>query len=561
MPNETIKDILSASFYFSTIFPTMNKKQLFIFMLLSVLMTNCTQQRNRVIELPEAGLRSHQVVEISKVVLTDTATILHIDANFHPNWWIRIDSTTYIQANGRQYVVERAEGINLNEHHFMPDSGEDHFVLFFPPIPRNTRTIDFIGPEDSFRIWDINLTGRDRRFRPDLPADVLNFRADATVSLPEPVFEIGNTSVTLHITGLRDGFALNDFRMFINNVFTQMQEEIEPQEVERGVFLFEFDLFATTPVFIGFYGNFGLRGVSMILSPGESAEMFVDATAHSKSISRLRPRPDLVYAGFRGKFAQVNTKLLQTGGETEGRFTHIGIRNHPEIIDMSAQEYIDFLRTIYNDKVTQLENSDLPIAVRQVFMASLKADFVNNIWLMQHNIEDAYRALHNLAWNAPIDFVAPTPTESELISALQDLDIGNPMNMYGRFYGFGIVLPATWRLSLEALNEITGSETGFLQDMHQHSITFHQLLNTAEVSEERRNALQTAFLPKCIIILLKNSRDEWKKQWHEAVLKLQKRRMCTAIEFLKPFLQNIMESLCLSTFGQLGALPAFKQKE
>lgn len=50
----------------------------------------CTlQAKNRVIEHPPFCVRNNTSIEVSKIVLSDTATILHIYANYRPKYWIK----------------------------------------------------------------------------------------------------------------------------------------------------------------------------------------------------------------------------------------------------------------------------------------------------------------------------------------------------------------------------------------------------------------------------------------------------------------------------------------
>lgn len=51
--------------------------------------------QERVIEQPAFEVRSSNTLEFQKIVLSDTATVLYIDAYYRPKFWIKIvDETT-----------------------------------------------------------------------------------------------------------------------------------------------------------------------------------------------------------------------------------------------------------------------------------------------------------------------------------------------------------------------------------------------------------------------------------------------------------------------------------
>ncbi len=130
-------------------------KALFILMLAA---TSIYAQQ-RVVELPAALFTNTHTVEIAKVTLSDTETILDIEAFYHPGYWIKIVSDSYLQADGQKYMIRSGNGIDLDSLFWMPESGEASFKLVFEPLPMNTEKFDFLEGdcEDCFKIYDVNL--------------------------------------------------------------------------------------------------------------------------------------------------------------------------------------------------------------------------------------------------------------------------------------------------------------------------------------------------------------------------------------------------------------------
>ena len=116
------------------------------------------QSGPRTVENPLVETSNTMTLDIVKVELTDSATILQVDAYFQPRYWIRIDSKTYLQADGQKYALTAAQGITPDSLFWMPDSGEASFQLTFQPLPFGTKKFDFIE-SDCDRLHRVRLRG------------------------------------------------------------------------------------------------------------------------------------------------------------------------------------------------------------------------------------------------------------------------------------------------------------------------------------------------------------------------------------------------------------------
>jgi len=111
-----------------------------------------------VIDHPKTGLSLNNNSTITKVVLTDTTTVMSIHTKYTPGWWIRIPKETYIQPiGGEKLFIKRSEGIPLNERYTMPASGEVSYVLTFPAISKTASSFDYGEANEggSWFIYDI----------------------------------------------------------------------------------------------------------------------------------------------------------------------------------------------------------------------------------------------------------------------------------------------------------------------------------------------------------------------------------------------------------------------
>ena len=86
----------------------------FLIVAMLMLLSAGVKAKDRVVELPPAVFSNTRSVEIGKVTLSDTATVLDIAAFYRPGWWIKIASDSYLLADGKKYMIRSGEGIDLD---------------------------------------------------------------------------------------------------------------------------------------------------------------------------------------------------------------------------------------------------------------------------------------------------------------------------------------------------------------------------------------------------------------------------------------------------------------
>ncbi len=135
------------------------RPKILLTILLVVIGLTAQAQHIKVIEQPSAAYTETSMLEISKVTLSDTATILDMKAFSTPTNSIKIVSDTYLLADGKKYMIRSSEVIELDLLFWMPQSGEIRFKLIFDPLPIETTTFDFIGSDsdDYYTIYGVDL--------------------------------------------------------------------------------------------------------------------------------------------------------------------------------------------------------------------------------------------------------------------------------------------------------------------------------------------------------------------------------------------------------------------
>ena len=223
--------------------------------LISILLTlaiGCVPKFKTVIENPLFEAANSTTIAISKVELNDSATILHIDARYIPNYWIRIVSDSYIQANGEKYIITGSEGIELDTEFWMPESGQASFILKFGALPKNVKSFDFIESdcEDCFKVYGIDLTGKysQDEYPSGLPAELCTKPIDG--DLPDPVFKSANTTLNVTFLGYRKGI-YKEVSLYENTMLGGQNEHNLKIDEESGSGTLSFDQVGTSEIEIG----------------------------------------------------------------------------------------------------------------------------------------------------------------------------------------------------------------------------------------------------------------------------------------------------------------------
>jgi len=110
------------------------------FLVLCVL-TGIAQKRT--IVNPAYEVKNTGIYNVTKIELTDTATLLSMHITFVPHWWVTYDSVDVIRdcASGSEYKLKALKGGTLNKYIWMPDSGDSTVVLVYPPLPASVKKL------------------------------------------------------------------------------------------------------------------------------------------------------------------------------------------------------------------------------------------------------------------------------------------------------------------------------------------------------------------------------------------------------------------------------------
>lgn len=387
--------------------------------------------KERVVELPAFAVWSSTSLEVSKIVLNDTATIVYIDAFYRPNNWIKIAKDSYLQADGKQYKLIAGVGMEPDKEIWMPESGTYSFQMIFPPLPENTATIDFTeGDFDgAFSIWGIRLDGK--------PADsplAGKKNPKETPVLETPVFTSGIATLKGHIAGYRPDMKLKGSTWFFNPITGDVDENNLTID-DNGDFKLELPLNHISAVNV----SSAFMQAPVYLKPGETTSVEINFPEICRSQSKLhkdKPASGEKYY-FSGALAALNNEVCNSSLKS----LPVGINSQEEYMQMFKDVNnmnIDQFKQYWLDRrekgIKELDkHPEISDAYRKILL--LNADIETASQLMgTYVLEYAYRMANNIPRDMPATgFTQPVIT-AEYYDFIPRLVPNDPMGLYAPSY-------------------------------------------------------------------------------------------------------------------------------
>ena len=393
---------------------------------LSALMLAACSTEPEVVENPLIESSNSMTLDVSKVELTDTATVLHVDAYF-----------------------------------WMPESGEASFVLSFQPLPKRTKSFDFIESDcaDCFKLFGIDLTGKKDYDVPEgIPAEALSIDEDAP--MPEPIFKSGETTVEVHLLHHREELG-KEQNLYVNTLAGGQEEYTASIDLETGVATFKFQQYGTAEAFFPMAGSAG----SVLLAPGEHVTVYIDSRFSGQQIVARRKEQKMqpfrkLYTN--GTYANLNNLI---NSRTDWPSWSMNLYSG-EFADykMGAKEYEMHVINRFQALSDSIEADTLPPLMKEWMQISLRDEAV--VAMLDGNFyrEHNYRCIHN-DWNRQTSVKGIEPMKQESLSELGKLfDINDPKLLMGaESFGYiGSVVHAD-----EAWIKAVGIQTGLIPSLRK----------------------------------------------------------------------------------------------
>lgn len=337
--------------------------------------------QTKTVELPRAAFSNTRTVEIGKVLLTDTTTVLNVEAFFRPGFWIKIVSDSYLQADGKKYMIRSGEGIELDSLFWMPESGRASFTLTFDPLPMDTKSFNFIESdcEDCFKIWGISLSDP-YAASTEIPEEYLQAHQ------MEENFEIkwnkGEAIVSGTIAEYLPGTL--HWELTYTNPITGKENKVPVEVDDNGAFSTRITVYSPTNLFLSSQAAY----IPIKVAPGKESKVFVNLPEiyreNSQLLKNVRSSGEKYY--YAGYLAKLNTDLTNK----EISFT----KPQPEYIDttlqMNVNEYKDFMMGKYRESISHNNRLNIsPLAknlvnATETFLLTNKLTYAESEWMQAY---------------------------------------------------------------------------------------------------------------------------------------------------------------------------------
>lgn len=380
-------------------------------------LTACTsEQETKSVELPPAAYANTHVVEIAKVTLTDSMTILDIEATFRPKWWIKISSESALQADGKQYMIRSAEGIDLDSLFWMPESGKASFQLQFEPLPLNTKTFNYNegGSEGSFKIWGIDLVNKRPRL-PKIPRKYTKRQKEETDF--QVRWEKGNATVTGKLLGYLPRTI--EWTMKYANPITGQEKSVPVEIDKKGSFLVEMPIYSPTNIFL----ESEVAQIPIKVAPGKESSILVNLPELYRSESHLlkEEKPygkKYYYSGYLSRLNNdlANEEIMQA---VQGEYANI-------IGDMDANEYKVFLTNIYNESIEHNDALDIIPLAKKIVNATEAFALREKLEFADYNLRDALSKKHMLLRKEAMEAYKPVKKNEDFMDCYQLIPYDDP---------------------------------------------------------------------------------------------------------------------------------------
>ncbi|MDD4920868.1 MAG: TlpA disulfide reductase family protein [Bacteroidales bacterium] len=384
-----------------------------------------------IIDRPPFSVSNTSIVEIEKIVLTDTTTILYMKAYFQPNSWIRITSETYLRANGQKLGITKSKDIDLDKDAFMDDNLQKSFSLIFPPIDPKTKQIDFIEGdcEICFKIWGIELCSKTLSSRVETPQEIKNAAKikDKNATLDIPKLEAGEAILKGQIPGYQAELNYR-IKATVNNPVTGIQEEHETTVGVNGFFEMKIPLVCTTQIWFQLPSYNKL----ILLTPGKESSIYYDLQQKFMQEARLRIdkcRPNR-YIYFDGANADMNNQLSSNEAVLKNGYLILS-----KIAGMTAGEFKTYILNELEQDIKNLEKKGLTPEAFSLGKLTLQNKAISKLTHADNYLESAFRSANKVKREDRLRGYDEPVMDATYFSFLRDLPVNDPKSLYcGDYY-------------------------------------------------------------------------------------------------------------------------------
>lgn len=366
---------------------TMKQKALIMALLLALPFVAFAAKKVKVWESPKTLYSNTRVITFTKVEFTDTATVVHVSAQFRPHYWIKMPTTSYLTDDlGNKYSVTKGVGIELGEEHWMPESGEDNFVVYFQPMKRVPKWFDFSEGAPADNAWALYGVHHDRKdLGITIPKEWKKMKYNMNDTL-EPYRFVPDGKVKLKFTvmGMRKGLKCK--LMVANSVFGQSgwdNSGIEVGDDGKG----EMEIPMQTPGFFKLHTGSVTSMVNVYSVPGDTVECLIDISAGEDS--------DNYVVAIRGRYAGL---FMEMRNNPEIKKTLASMFNQKEyyntLKDGTPEQNSAYMKAWLENSKAKIDAMNISEAAKQLAKLEMESTYLS---AAVHSVRSVWASAYNVA--------------------------------------------------------------------------------------------------------------------------------------------------------------------
>ena len=303
-------------------------------------------------EDPIIGYSQQNNISISKVVITDEKTEVHMNIHYPSMSWFRFAKETYIDADGKRYAAIGSDSIILGEETYTDsETWRKNFILYFEPLPKKTKLFDLLEGTNKGDYKFFNIRPQEEKLlEAEIPAD---FLADKPEEDVWPEMAYSEEPVTIHFKALNYKPGMNSqisiWHFNITNPTARMREE-NIYLNEDGTAEYTTKIYYPQHVQVTFDASASTRYSSFanpFLAPGEEITILMDMNVVADTVKNN-------FIGFKGYMAGFNKRYLQNSRRDYPRIEIESIGNAKTVAEIIKihDSFMNVIKEFYDRKNT-----------------------------------------------------------------------------------------------------------------------------------------------------------------------------------------------------------------
>ena len=363
-------------------------KKLILLSLCITVLVSCSQKRPAIIERPVFEVWNSSMIEIDKIEISDSATILHLDAYIMPGGWIALNWDTYIRESGsdEKLMVSGSEGIAIGEQITIKEAGPLSFKMIFPPLRPEVTKIDFIEDCSSgcWKILGIHLLPNAKIAMSPVPKEVA---ITTTEPLPPLMVSLQPVQVSGRMFGYEKDLGTSNVIISVPNIVTGEYKQFELPISDDGSFSGE--------IIPGIAGIYNSSIGNLFLVPGQDFNIYVDLKKRNRFESRYRTDKapgDSIYTYISGFFSGADLTAINQSTREMLDYQKLTI----ETVNMKPEEFKQHILGIMNKHLETQKQKNYPANVQLMVENTIKLTTFSFLMQYESFINYAYMQVNEI---------------------------------------------------------------------------------------------------------------------------------------------------------------------